>query len=204
MNGEGRIQNVKMPYQTMVEGTVPANPDAGHQRLYIDSADHAMKLVDSSGVVTAPGGIYPQDCIAFIHQFKITAGIAGGFTKAADPAQFFNTQYFQSGTPANGDKIQTSIFLEAGTYDVYILGVTANNRGKVDWAIDGAAAFISGQNWYNSGTQNNIIKTGTCTISAGGRHLLTCTVNGKDGSSSNYYLVISAVWFVAQSQSVET
>jgi 2-keto-4-pentenoate hydratase len=43
------------PYPSMlvVEGTVPASPAAGRQRIYIDTADHVFKRVDSSGVVVA-------------------------------------------------------------------------------------------------------------------------------------------------------
>jgi len=43
------------PSLLVKEGTVPANPAAGDQRLYIDSADHVLKRVNSSGTVVAVG-----------------------------------------------------------------------------------------------------------------------------------------------------
>lgn len=36
----------------MTEVSAPANPDAGNQRIFIDSADHHLKLKNSSGTVT--------------------------------------------------------------------------------------------------------------------------------------------------------
>lgn len=193
--------------QTEREGDTLAPEDVGKFAWQQDD-DSIWMLTDDSPLtwaqISATGNaIYPQDCMIFIHQFKIASGVSGGFTKNIDTAQQFNTQYFQA-SPADGDKIQTTILLKAGTYDVYVLGVTANNRGKLDWAIDGGAAFISGQDWYNGSTQQNIIKTGTCTIGADGRHILSATVNTKNASSSNYFMVITAVWFVGQSQSSET
>jgi hypothetical protein len=170
----------------------------------VTERDNGSAWEDYTDGSTGGGAIYPQDCISFIHQFKVSSGIASGFTKNIDTAQQFNTQYFQTATPANGDAVITSIVLKDGTYDVYVLGVTANNRGKIDWALDGGAAFISAQDWYNGSTQQNIIKTGTVTISASGRHLLSATINGKNGSSSGYYMVFTAIWFVAQSQTTET
>jgi hypothetical protein len=39
----------------VVEGSAPGSPSAGDQRLFIDSADHVLKLKDSSGTVTPVG-----------------------------------------------------------------------------------------------------------------------------------------------------
>lgn len=47
------IQTIKQLYWTVTEQTVPANPDSGDQRLYIDSADHKLKRVNSSGTVVS-------------------------------------------------------------------------------------------------------------------------------------------------------
>jgi hypothetical protein len=46
------------PYPSLliVEGSAPTSPSAGNQRLFIDSADHAVKVKNSGGTVTAVGG----------------------------------------------------------------------------------------------------------------------------------------------------
>jgi hypothetical protein len=44
------------PSVLVVEGTTPSNPASGDQRLFIDSSDHILKYVDSTGAVTSTGG----------------------------------------------------------------------------------------------------------------------------------------------------
>jgi len=54
MADESLIQNVKAPYFTIAEQAAPPdNPDAGHQRVFVDDTTHALKIVNSSGTVTA-------------------------------------------------------------------------------------------------------------------------------------------------------
>lgn len=48
--------NNPYPSVLIVEGTAPSAPAAGQQRLFIDSADHAAKTINSSSVVTPLGG----------------------------------------------------------------------------------------------------------------------------------------------------
>jgi len=48
--------NNPFPSVLVVEGTVPATPAAGNQRVYIDSADHKFKRVNSGGSVTTIEG----------------------------------------------------------------------------------------------------------------------------------------------------
>lgn len=45
--------NNPFPSVLVVEGTAPSSPSAGQQRVFIDSADHKFKRVNSSGTVTA-------------------------------------------------------------------------------------------------------------------------------------------------------
>ena len=169
------------------------------------AASYVKKKVKKSNVGGGGSGtaIYPQDTSVFALQFKIAAGITSGWSISQDAAQIYCFQQFQAGTPANGDAAQCTVMLKAGTYDVYFLGIHANNRAKIDWSMDGVD-FVTGQDWYNGSTQNNIVKTGTITIASDGRHLLKWTANGKNVSSSNYYVVLTAVWFTSQSQAAET
>lgn len=43
------------PSLLITEGTVPASPAAGKQRLYVDSTSHLLKLVNSSGTASTVG-----------------------------------------------------------------------------------------------------------------------------------------------------
>jgi len=49
----------EFPSLLVKEGTAPASPAAGDQRLFIDSADHALKVKNSGGTVTAAGATPP-------------------------------------------------------------------------------------------------------------------------------------------------
>ena len=51
-----KAEDNEYPYITIEETAVPATPDAGDQRLYIDPADHLLKLVDAAGAVSGVGG----------------------------------------------------------------------------------------------------------------------------------------------------
>lgn len=182
------------------QGADPSAPTSGYGYFY-EKTDQKPYFENASGTVFSLAGIYPQDVFIPIHQFKI---ISGSFTWSGttDTNQELNTQFFQS-SAADGNIIQTTVMLKSGVYDVYVLGITANNRGKIDWSLDGGTPFISGQDWYNVATQQNITKTGTLTVASSGRHRLRATVNGKNGSSSNYFVVITAVWINAQVQTTE-
>lgn len=46
----------RFPKLIVTEGTTPASPAAGDQKLYIDSADHKLKRVNSTGTVTSIEG----------------------------------------------------------------------------------------------------------------------------------------------------
>ena len=55
MAGGSRIQNVQVPYITLLEGGTPPTPDAGTQRMFIDTADGHIKVVDEADNVTEVG-----------------------------------------------------------------------------------------------------------------------------------------------------
>lgn len=57
------------PSVLVVEGTAPATPAAGDQRLFVDSADHKLKRKDSSGTVTTVeggGATLPADALGYL------------------------------------------------------------------------------------------------------------------------------------------
>lgn len=185
--------------------TEKTTPVAGDWVMIEDSEDgFAKKKVDIDSLLGGGGGgggVIPQDSIAFFNMFDITVG-GGSMTLAKDTGQIFNFFSYPS-TATNGDAAQTTISLKAGTYDVFVLGCSYNDRGIIDWSLNGVN-FIAGQDWYSAGLVYNVVKTGTLTVGTSGRHLLKATVNGKNASSSSYYAIITAIWFVAQSQSAET
>jgi hypothetical protein len=121
----------------------------------------------------------------------ITGGTLTGAVMADHP---YNWVWYQN-APDNGDSFTNGCLLEDGTYSFYVLGRTANTRGKIDWSLDGVV-FSSGQDWYSSSSTSNVTKVVTgITVATSGWHILLGTINGKNGSSSDYDMRLTKYWF---------
>lgn len=101
------------------EGSVPASPAAGKQRIYIDTADHKLKRVDSSGTVTviegAAGGSVATDAIwdaagdlavgsGADTAARLAKGNAGGVLAMGNSAVIWNAGTSFPGSKATGDR----------------------------------------------------------------------------------------------------
>lgn len=191
--------------QLAEQGAAPGTPASGYGQLYAKDDGKLYFKDDGGNEYDLTGGgstpIYPQSVILLGDQFKIVAG-GGTINHAVNTAQRYN-YYTGCSTNTNGDAIETAAVLKVGTYDVVVLGVTAGTRGILDWSCDGVN-FITGQDWYSAAATYNVVKTGTLVISASGRHLIRATVNGKNASSSNYVLSVTAIILIAQTLATET
>ena len=100
--------------------------------------------------------------------------------------------WFTNNSGANNDNCTMKVFLTPGTYTLCVLYVKAADRGilkvylgsQVLTTIDGYAAAIS---------YNNIDETTSITISSSGVQNLKFEVDGKNASSSNYYVTFTAI-----------
>lgn len=137
---------------------------------------------------------YPIRATIWADELLKTNGAADIYYLHSQDAYYHTRQ--SPGT--NGDVWTTSFMLAAGTYTLYTLGFTNSNEGKLDYSIDGVSA-ISGQDWYSAGATYMVIKSGSVTVVGNGRHKLQMTVNGKNGSSSSYYMQLIKFWIVPSS-----
>lgn len=129
--------------------------------------------------------------VTFWHDESIvTAGNAITFTLST--SQQHGVLFYQN-APANADTFTQSFMMRAGTYTLSVIGVTANDRGKIDWYVDGAVQ-ITGQDWYSASATYNVIKSGSITVATDGYHVLKGVINGKSGSSSSYYFSPTKFW----------
>ena len=106
----------------------------------------------------------------------------------SQPYAFYSTQ----SSPANGDSFTQGFYVNAGTYTLYAMGTTDTNRAKIDWYVDNVLVG-SGQDWYAS-NQFGIIKSVPSISLTAGYHVLKGVANGKNASSSNYYMVLTKMW----------
>jgi|GEM_PF-6791442 len=96
---------------------------------------------------------------------------------------------------ANNDSFSHGCFLRAGTYTFEAWGTTSNNRGKIDWTLDGNV-IVAGQDWYSAAATGFVVKTVAAhVVATDGWHRLVGTVNGKNGASSNFFIALHVYWF---------
>ncbi len=105
--------------------------------------------------------------------------------------------YYQNGG-VDGDELNYEIFLAAGTYTFRFMGMEHDTRGIFDLTIDG---IVKGSiDTYNSSFGENYIASITgATVATSGVADVNVKINGKNASSSGYYLSITsfAMWRTA-------
>lgn len=134
----------------------------------------------------------PASTFMFHEDSTVITG--GGLTRT-----FVSTQRFactaNQNPAASTDVFEQQFVLKAGTYTFLVLGRTGNDRGIIDWLVDGAT-IVSGQDWYAASVADNVTKSASSiTITGSGVHTLRGQINGKNASSSSYVMVLTKMWF---------
>lgn len=100
-----------------------------------------------------------------------------------------------SGADADdGDWVEYSFHVAAGTYTVQIIRPSFASSGSYDWTIDGVSIGASDVA-YGAGAFYNTVVQYTSVALTAGDHTLRCTVNGKHASSTDYRLLMQMVTF---------
>lgn len=200
----------QFPSLLLVEGAAPADPASGDQRLFIDSADHQLKRVNSSGTVTAieggggGGGSASGEFDWSYHPWRNQVNFAARETRTAGTYVYTTFAsgidgFLYNSSHTINDTIDFSLWVGPGTYDLYILGGADTNRGIETWQIDdGAGSFttLGTLDWYvASGGSNSILKTLTGLTVTGSvvRRKLRCKVASKNASSSDYFMSLEQI-----------
>jgi hypothetical protein len=180
----------------IVEGILQFNcNDEGWQ-----SIGNVVGAQGPQGEPGAPGAngttpILPKRAVMWHEESIVAAGAA--LVTVINTSQEYNILVRQSAA-ANGDAFTNSFWIRAGTYTLYILGQTFSDGGKIDWSIDGAGV-ASGQDWYSAIQTANVIKTVTGIVLTDGYHKLTGTLNGKNATSTSYFMRFTKFWLVPAS-----
>ncbi|HLA37013.1 MAG TPA: hypothetical protein VJZ02_00935, partial [Candidatus Brocadiales bacterium] len=99
---------------------------------------------------------------------------------------------FYNSTAANLDQLDYKIYLAPGTYSLSLLGLKSSNRGIIDILLDSIS--VGTMDTYAASTvQNNVASLAGITVSTGGLKTLSVKVNGKNASSTGYYMDISSI-----------
>lgn len=162
----------------------------------------AGQVLTSAGTTLAPtwstpgsAATYPTHCTIWPgNEWTINSGVSGGWSTNVPNNDGQYCRFYQS-SPANGDSVQQTFFLAAGTYTFNVLGTSGAGNGKLDWYIDNVT-FLTGDDWYAaSGTVNRIVSTASVVVTGSGVHTLKVIVNGKNASATNYYMNFQKMWF---------
>lgn len=94
---------------------------------------------------------------------------------------------------ANGNYLTYDLPMVAGTYTLDFFVAKYSDSGLVDIVINGAAPLGTQLNLYNSSLTAALISVTGVVIATSGRQEIKLLVNGKDASSSNYYMRLSAI-----------
>jgi hypothetical protein len=92
------------------------------------------------------------------------------------------------GTPANGDWIEWEVLLDAGTWALDLIWARDPSLGIVDFTL--GATAVGTQDMYGGAASNAVTTFSGIAVASAGTYALRATINGKNASSSNYYMVI--------------
>jgi len=152
------------PSVLVTEGTAPASPASGKQRVYIDSADHHLKRKNSSGTVTdLEGGTAAAYVTAHGARVIRSANLSVGnnvYTVLAFTAEDFDTDAMHDNTTNNSRLIIPTITgVTTGLWHVESYGYTdqlsVNARQDCIIKLNAAGNSASGTP-IGFGTQANI------------------------------------------------
>lgn len=165
-------------------------------KLITDLQDPVVQLTKRVEQLEANEGVapvtpyYPSRATLWHDESLVVTGNA--ISKSLQTAQYYNIASMQS-IAANGDTFTTGFMLKAGTYSFGALGIQHTDRGLIDWYIDNVKV-VSLQDWYGATTYNTE-KTASVTVVGNGYHVLKGIVNGKNASSSGYYIQLTKMYF---------
>jgi len=128
--------------------------------------------------------LFPLTQDIFWRDGQIMSGNALAFTQGT--GLWLNGEWHQQ-TAAINDELRFRIFLKSGFYYLTMIGRTQSDCGEQTWPVDNVAQSGS-LDWYSAAQTNNVVKSQYLEIPESGDHVLESRVQGKNASSSNYYL----------------
>lgn len=127
----------------------------------------------------------------FFHPSEFLIAVGNPQTLAVDTSQVTNFLAYQD-TAGATDYMSVHFNAQAGTYDLVVLAKKQNNAGKIRVQLDGVTTILDAD-LYSASVVRNVALTASFSISDEGEHSLVVKVNGKNASSSSYYLPISYI-----------
>lgn len=90
------------------------------------------------------------------------------------------------GDSEDGDYMEWFVNLAAGTYNLTVVYRQATTSPIVDYKLDGVTVATVDQ--YGAAAENTVASATGITVAADGNYTLRALVNGKNASSTDYYM----------------
>lgn len=142
-------------------------------------------------------GLWPEGITKFFSECHLydTSDAVKSLTVAFDNSYAYTGNIAFQSSPANGDYFICNIPLKAGTYTFRFSYQKSGNRGKLDAYLDGTKINSTTLDTYVSTTTMGVWTLTGVTVEKNGVHQLKLVVNGKNASSSNYFIVGEHITF---------
>jgi len=119
----------------------------------------------------------------------VVTGNAFLLSAATGPLGAMN--FFQSTAAATDEWTISTGWLAQGSYTLRMLTYNNTNCGKIDVYVDNE--LWGNADLYGASAVYNVPKTVTGTVKFNGMHRITIKVNGKNASSTDYYIIIASM-----------
>ena len=147
--------------------------------------------VQADDTIAAEVPSYPKRATMWHDESIFTSGT---IHREHDTNQNYAT-FTREADGAIGDTFTNGCYLRAGTYTLRLLGIIGAAYGICKWSLNGVE-IASGQDWYAAaGVHNTIKSVANVSVASDGWHKLECEVTGKNGSASDYHILLTKFWF---------
>lgn len=182
----------QLQYDDVWDGT-DEEIETARQQIY-DLLSVGLPTEECEGIM-----IYPQHATLWHDESYVLVGgdlvtVALSDAPFSIPNAFYNVVSYQDSF-ADGDSFGQPFLLAAGDYTFHALGARNTAHGLVDWYLDDSPTpFVSGQDWYGSSPEANVIQAGAVNVPTNGLHTLTGLVNGQNPSAVAYATAFTKFW----------
>jgi hypothetical protein len=144
------------------------------------------EIVEDSGMAIGPYFIAPEMLVDSAEPSAI----------AAQGVSFTNRAVYQTGTPANNVLVyRAKLYLAPGDYVMRVYFNCSSNSGKFSVSVVGDGIYSTGLiDAYAAGPAYNQTQVKAFTVSSGCYHDVDVVVDGKNTSSTGYFVVLSGIF----------
>jgi hypothetical protein len=156
--------------------------------------DSALGTLAPEYNTTGSRPLFPRHATVMAHEFRTfdSDGATKTMVITTTSSQVRYGFYTGIADGNDGDRYKADMYLDAGTYTFTFYGVKNSNSGKVGLYVDGVLIPGGPYDLYAAAsTYDQTFDVTGVTVVGSGYHLIEWVVNGKNGSSSGYRVLMT-------------